>query len=817
MGHLAWSLILLLFLVGTANANNDNDADNGLIIVNENGSFEDSELGVVDTADYHLPFWELYLANGGDATFEIVDDPVQHGERAVKLTVHELGDNAWDIQVSGYDLYVEAGASYTFSMWARAEEPGAIAVFSVWHLDHGEFNALRGGFQLPTDEWQEYTFDFSVPESAEQRFPIRVPVHFSFPENVDKTIYVDNLQIVQTEEAPARRKPIVLEVADAEIGADFEVVEEVDNGDSITYVYPVTDNLDIPGSEDRLLKFDVFFPYAGEYDLFARVRTDVAEFDSDSFFYPDSLFTEPDPASIDGWIVANGLVGVGASQPHEVVTGESSASGDWRWINISQGNYHEESVTYHVFEDSTTVSFWIGAREDETHLHKFAFGRSDLFFTVSNLNNVTPGYSEFPDDPFEIHPGPPIADGQDKWIGNIWSPPQIANFANYWNQVTAENAGKWGSVEGTRGTYNWTNLDASYQLARDNGFPYRFHVLTWGGQQPGWINDLSTEEQLEAITQWYDTLAVRYPDMEYVEVVNEGSNNHQLPDGISGDANYIEALGGTGETGHDWIITAFEMARERFPNSKLMINDYNIVSSNTWGTQNARNYRRIIEDLMERDLIDVIGVQAHAFSTPGSQNQIRSVLDYLAETGLPIQATEMDIQGNSSLSQEASDQLQLENMQRIFPVFWEHPAVEGITFWGWRPGIWMDDAELIYPNGEERPALKWLIEYVQNWVPPAPTDVRDDATPVRFELSQNYPNPFNPTTQIRYEVAEQADVSLQVYDITGRLVQTLVNNTAQAPGQYSVTFDGSNLASGVYLYRLQAGSFSDVRRMMLVK
>jgi endo-1,4-beta-xylanase len=88
--------------------------------------------------------------------------------------------------------------------------------------------------------------------------------------------------------------------------------------------------------------------------------------------------------------------------------------------------------------------------------------------------------------------------------------------------------------------------------------------------------------------------------------------------------------------------------------------------------------------------------------------------DQLAATGLPIQATEMDIQGDSSLSQEESDQLQLENMQRIFPVFWEHPAVEGITFWGWR-STWMANAELIYSNGEPRPALQWLREYVENW------------------------------------------------------------------------------------------------------
>lgn len=815
MGHLAWSLLLLLSISGQAVADNGN---NGPRIINENGSFEDSELGVVDTSDYHLPFWELYLANGADATFEIVDDPVQDGERAVKITVNELGINAWDIQVSGYDLYVEAGASYRFSMWARAEQPGAISVFSVWHQDFGEFNALRGGFTLPTDEWQEYTFDFSVPENAPQSFPIRIPVHVAFSENVGKTIYVDNLKIFEIEEAPARRLPIVMEVSDAEIGADFEVAEEVENGDTTIYAYPVTDNLAVPGSDDRLLKFEVTFPFAGEYDLFARIRTDVDDFDSDSFFYPDTLFADLDPTEIDGWIVANSLVNVGASERNDVVTGESMASGGWRWINISQGNYHEDSVTYHVFEDSTTVSFWIGAREDLTHFHKFAFGRSDLFFTVANLDDVTAGHPEIQDDPIDIYPGPPMAEGQQKWVGNIWAPGQIQNFTNYWNQVTPENAGKWGWIEGTRGVYNWSDLDASYQLAKDNGFPFRFHVLTWGGQQPAWINDLSTEEQLEAITQWYDTLAVRYPDMDYVEVVNEGSNNHQLPDGISGSANYIEALGGTGETGHDWIITAFEMARERFPNSKLMINDYNIVSSFTWGTQNVHNYRRIIDDLIDRDLIDVIGVQAHAFSTPGSQSQITRALDVLAETGLPIQATEMDIQGNSDLSQEASDQLQLENMQRVFPVFWEHPAVEGITFWGWRPGLWMADAELIRPNGEERPALTWLIEYVSTWES-EPTNVReeDGSVPVKVSLSQNYPNPFNPTTNITYEISEYVDVTLTVYDITGRRVQTLVNQQAQSPGQYSVTFYATNLASGVYMYRLNAGSFSSVRQMMLVK
>lgn len=411
----------------------------------------------------------------------------------------------------------------------------------------------------------------------------------------------------------------------------------------------------------------------------------------------------------------------------------------------------------------------------------------------------------------------PIAEGKEKWLGNIYSSPQIENFTSYWNQVTAENAGKWGSVESTRGNYNWGALDASYNLAKDNGFPYRFHILTWGGQQPGWINDLSTEEQLIAITEWYDAVAERYPDMEYVEVVNEGSNGHQLPDGISGNANYIEALGGTGETGHDWIITAFEMARERFPDSKLMINDYNIVSSNTWGTQNAENYKQIIDDLVDRDLIDVIGVQAHGFSTVGTRAQMTAVLDLLAETGLPIQATEMDIDGNPDGTDAQSDQAQLENMQRIFPTFWEHPAVEGVTFWGWRPGLWRQDQDafLIRDNGEERPALTWLREYVESHEFVSNENVAD-GMPKQVRLYDNYPNPFNPATTISYTLPSASEVTINIYDVTGKRIQTLVNSR-QSTGSHSMQFDASTLSSGIYFYEIQAGSFRDVKKMSLIK
>ncbi|MDE3058518.1 MAG: T9SS type A sorting domain-containing protein [Bacteroidota bacterium] len=88
--------------------------------------------------------------------------------------------------------------------------------------------------------------------------------------------------------------------------------------------------------------------------------------------------------------------------------------------------------------------------------------------------------------------------------------------------------------------------------------------------------------------------------------------------------------------------------------------------------------------------------------------------------------------------------------------------------------------------------------------------------PLEFSLAQNYPNPFNPTTQLRFTIADFRFVSLKIYDVLGREVVTLVNER-KAPGTYEVQFDGSKLGSGMYFYTLRAGSFTETKRMTLVK
>ena len=88
--------------------------------------------------------------------------------------------------------------------------------------------------------------------------------------------------------------------------------------------------------------------------------------------------------------------------------------------------------------------------------------------------------------------------------------------------------------------------------------------------------------------------------------------------------------------------------------------------------------------------------------------------------------------------------------------------------------------------------------------------------PTEFSLSQNYPNPFNPSTVINYELPSSNFVTLKIYDLVGKEVATLMNEKLDA-GRYTATFNGSNLASGMYFYKISAGNFTFVKKMVLIK
>jgi hypothetical protein len=100
-------------------------------------------------------------------------------------------------------------------------------------------------------------------------------------------------------------------------------------------------------------------------------------------------------------------------------------------------------------------------------------------------------------------------------------------------------------------------------------------------------------------------------------------------------------------------------------------------------------------------------------------------------------------------------------------------------------------------------------------LPPA-KEAASSRGPVEVSLRQNYPNPFNPVTTIRYDLPWGSHVTITVYDMLGRAVSVLVNDRREA-GVYQVMFDGSNLASGMYFYLLQAGSFVEAKKLLLLR
>jgi endo-1,4-beta-xylanase len=285
--------------------------------------------------------------------------------------------------------------------------------------------------------------------------------------------------------------------------------------------------------------------------------------------------------------------------------------------------------------------------------------------------------------------------GKAKFLGNVLSDSQPdPNFATYWNQATPENSGKWGSVEPTRGLMRWSALDAMYHYARSHGFVFKEHNFIWGQQQPSWMDSLSQNQQRREAANWIRSYGRRYPNTQLIDVVNEPL--HSQP-------NYKKALGGDGSTGWDWVIWAFSTARRYCPHSKLLLNEDNILA----GGKDLEQFMALIKILKERDLIDGIGVQGHDLENV-SDATIQSSLDRLGSLALPVYISELDLN-------IADDDSQQQRYKALFPILWQHPAVRGVTLWGYKQNhTWEPDTYLLRADSSERPALVWLKEYMSH-------------------------------------------------------------------------------------------------------
>ena len=333
-----------------------------------------------------------------------------------------------------------------------------------------------------------------------------------------------------------------------------------------------------------------------------------------------------------------------------------------------------------------------------------------------------------------------LADGGAKFLGNITTSGQVRDdMGTYWNQITAENGCKWGSIHslsnGNSGTskFAWDNYDkcyGAYQWSKQApGRHFKFHALVWGSQYPNFLckkknPSITVEKTRQYITEWFDAVAAKFPDLEYIDVVNEaiwaGNNYHsgygkpaQGAEGRStddtecGGSYIIEALGGdrvvNGKHQYDFITTAFKMARERWPHAVLIYNDYNTL---TWQMNEGIE---LVQTIIKNGApVDAYGQQAHdckGMSKSDSESKLTRIHN---ETGLPLFITEYDIS-------QADDNAQKNDYANQIPFMWETEWIAGITIWGYINGsTWASNTGIIQPNGQKRAAMVWLEEYFKN-------------------------------------------------------------------------------------------------------
>ncbi len=295
-----------------------------------------------------------------------------------------------------------------------------------------------------------------------------------------------------------------------------------------------------------------------------------------------------------------------------------------------------------------------------------------------------------------------LSTNKDKFLGNIttgWDNDMDYDgfiFSDYWNQVTPENATKWEQVEGTRGTYNWWGADKAANYAQQHGFPFKFHTLVWGSQYPKWMDNLSEKEQFKAIEKWMDEVKKHFPDLQIIDVVNEAIASHA-------PAPFKDALGGDGTTGYDWIIKAFEMAAERWPNAILIYNDYNTFQHNT------DEFITLVRTLRDAGApVDAYGCQSHELGGMNGSTLKSAMTKIQQALQMPMYITEYDIA-------DTNDGNQNWNYQQHIPLMWEADYCAGVTLWGWMYGkTWIGNGSSgLVRNKQERSALKWLRDYMQ--------------------------------------------------------------------------------------------------------
>lgn len=422
------------------------------------------------------------------------------------------------------------------------------------------------------------------------------------------------------------------------------------------------------------------------------------------------------------------------------------------------------------------------------------------------------------------------------------------------NIAVFENGLKWPRWESTSGVTKDQKVEIVDWL-REAGMRVRGHNLVW----PRWSSLPSDIEQ-------------RKDDPDYIENrIKEHIAECAGYEGLKGQIAEWDVINemvhctdlrdvfGTDDMYADWI----KWAHDADPNAILYLNEYSIINGGGNDLNSQEKFKAIIQQVLDQGApLGGLGVQGHMGTSLTAPSKLIDILNDFGQFGLDISLTEYD-------ASDLRGPIQADYMRDILIACFSQPQMRNFLMWGfWDGAHWHNDAPIFDDDWSLKPSGEAFIEWVfEKWwtnesgltsraghfqisafygtyevtaefdgqkvtssiqfskdseelilqLDTTETSVETNSgLPTRFELAGNYPNPFNPVTQIRYALPHHSFVELNIYDVQGRHISTLVNDNKEA-GWHSVEFDGQNFASGIFMIRMTAGEFQSTHRMLLLK